>query len=294
MRGGSDERGLLSGSRHRKGGSMGAKVAVMKGRDPYKRTLSGLRALGAVDFSGIRSAFIKVNLAPYSQYRSAEVAALPQVACAVAHYLRANGVERISVGEGAVTVRGYEGFRELGYTEMCEREGIALVDLDQDSMVNVAIPDSQSLHEVGLPETLLKQDMLASVAVMRTHRHSITSLCMKNLMGIVMPAEKRWIIHIPFDKRITDLTMYLTPRLSVVDASNALDRDGFKRVKMDLTLSGTDIVAVDAVGTAIMGFDPLRLDYIKLAQNRGLGTGDLNEIEVVGAPIAEVRRKFII
>jgi len=63
-------------------------------------------------------------------------------------------------------------------------------------------------------------------------------------------------------------------------------------VRMDLVVAGSDIVAVDAVGSAIMGVDPEEVEYIRLAEERGLGIGTLEKIEVLGEPIARVQRKF--
>jgi len=61
-------------------------------------------------------------------------------------------------------------------------------------------------------------------------------------------------------------------------------------------------VAADTVATAAMGFDPaaeppaapfLRADnYLNLAYEFGLGTNRLDEIEVVGASIDDVRYEF--
>jgi hypothetical protein len=42
-------------------------------------------------------------------------------------------------------------------------------------------------------------------------------------------------------------------------------------------------VAIDAVSAKLMGFDPLKdVKYIRLAHERGLGVGDVREIELVG------------
>ena len=41
-------------------------------------------------------------------------------------------------------------------------------------------------------------------------------------------------------------------------------------------------MAVDAVAASMMGFDPLSLKFIRLAHERGLGVGDMRDIEVVG------------
>lgn len=63
-------------------------------------------------------------------------------------------------------------------------------------------------------------------------------------------------------------------------------------VDMGIIISGTDIVAVDAVAESAIGFDNLQIDTTRLAHEQGFGVGDINEIEVVGAPVADVQRKF--
>jgi len=50
----------------------------------------------------------------------------------------------------------------------------------------------------------------------------------------------------------------------------------------NIILAGNDQVAIDAVASKIMGFDPLNIDYIKMAHDRGLGTGDVDQIDIVG------------
>jgi hypothetical protein len=54
----------------------------------------------------------------------------------------------------------------------------------------------------------------------------------------------------------------------------------------NIILSSADCVAVDAVAAKLMGFDPLSIGYIRIAHNDHLGVGDVREIEVVGADIA--------
>ena len=47
-------------------------------------------------------------------------------------------------------------------------------------------------------------------------------------------------------------------------------------------LASADQVAIDAVAAKMMGFDPMSLDYIRLAHEDGLGVGDPRDIEIVG------------
>jgi uncharacterized protein (DUF362 family) len=69
-----------------------------------------------------------------------------------------------------------------------------------------------------------------------------------------------------------------------------------------LLIAGMNCVATDAVGTAIMGFDPMadrgtppfqKCDStLQLAERLGVGTRDLTRIEVVGPPIEKVRYPY--
>ena len=71
---------------------------------------------------------------------------------------------------------------------------------------------------------------------------------------------------------------------------------------MGILLAGKDPVATDAVATATMSFDPtieyptspfLHADnHLNIAHSLGLGTNVLSEINVVGATIDEVKKKF--
>jgi hypothetical protein len=54
----------------------------------------------------------------------------------------------------------------------------------------------------------------------------------------------------------------------------------------NVMLASGDQVAIDAVAAKLMGFDPLRIDYIWLAHEDGLGVGDPRQIEIVGDDVS--------
>ena len=56
----------------------------------------------------------------------------------------------------------------------------------------------------------------------------------------------------------------------------------------NVILASADQVAIDAVAAKMMGFDPLGIEFIRLAHEKGLGCGDMSEIEIVGADISGV------
>ena len=67
---------------------------------------------------------------------------------------------------------------------------------------------------------------------------------------------------------------------------------GGEPVEMDLIVAGADPVAVDAVCTAIMGFNPKNIVHITLAAKRGLGVADLDQIIIEGEALADVAKDF--
>jgi hypothetical protein len=62
----------------------------------------------------------------------------------------------------------------------------------------------------------------------------------------------------------------------------------------NLIIASADPVALDAAALYLMGFDPLDIPYIRMAHESGLGTGDIREIETVGADLKELRFRFTI
>jgi uncharacterized protein (DUF362 family) len=73
-------------------------------------------------------------------------------------------------------------------------------------------------------------------------------------------------------------------------------------VRPGLLIAGTNCVSTDAVGAALMGFDPMADrgtppfetsdSMLRLAEQLGVGTRDLRQIEVVGASMAKAQFRF--
>jgi uncharacterized protein (DUF362 family) len=116
-------------------------------------------------------------------------------------------------------------------------------------------------------------------------------LSLKNMMGAVTP---KGAIHNPLSEKIVDLVSIIKPSVAVIDgiiAGEGHETSG-NPVEMNLVIAGTDPVAVDAVGAAVMGIPPDKVKHLRLAEERGLGTCDLKQIEILGEPIDKVKKKF--
>lgn len=75
-----------------------------------------------------------------------------------------------------------------------------------------------------------------------------------------------------------------------MDGTTAGDGPGprtMRPVVKNVILASADQVAIDAVAARLMGFQPLDIDYIRLAHERGLGVGDMAEIDLVGDDVSD-------
>jgi len=63
-------------------------------------------------------------------------------------------------------------------------------------------------------------------------------------------------------------------------------------VEKDYMLASDDQVAIDAVAAKMMGFNPMDIGYIRLADENGLGNGRPENIEITGEDISKVNFNF--
>jgi uncharacterized protein (DUF362 family) len=119
------------------------------------------------------------------------------------------------------------------------------------------------------------------------------TLGMKNMFGL-LPEKMKGLYHMKgMDKVIVDINTVLKANFTVIDGFVAMEGRGpvhGSPVQMDVIISGTDPVATDATGARIMGFDPAQIEHIKWAHERGLG--NMNNVEVLGEQIDDVKRIF--
>jgi hypothetical protein len=83
--------------------------------------------------------------------------------------------------------------------------------------------------------------------------------------------------------------------MAVVDGTVAGDGAGprcmFPKIK-NYVMCGYDQVAVDAIAAKMMGFDPMKLPYIKMCHDEGLGCGDVDQIEIIGEDASQENWHF--
>jgi len=92
-----------------------------------------------------------------------------------------------------------------------------------------------------------------------------------------------------------EMAKHVAPHLAVIDGFVGMEGNGpvgGDMVNLRLAVASTDFVAADAVAARIMGFDVNQIGYLYYCGLKGLGTGNLEQMEIVGAKLEECVRKF--
>jgi uncharacterized protein (DUF362 family) len=206
---------------------------------------------------------------------------------AVYRYCRARTRAQILIGEGAGSGRTLEVFAALGYTEFAQRAGLRLVDFNEAETVELQNPDALQWPRFHLPRIALEA-FVVSIPVLKDHSFTKTTIALKNMFGLAPGRHyggtwNKAKLHSPStDDSVVDVCLYKKPDLSVVDASVALTGNHLagRKKAVNRILAGFDPVAVDAVGSELLGHDPGWVHYLTSAEGR---LGSMQNIEIVTA-----------
>jgi len=269
------------------------RVAIVKGTRPVETTVKALEMIES-DLDGVLSErkpfLIKPNYIN-SEHPSTGITTDSRVIEGIVKFLRGREIEGIIIGEGSGWGDTFQAFKAAGVDAVAERWDVKLVDLNRDEFIEVEPPTPLALKKVKIAKTALESTII-SVPKLKPHRIATVTLSIKNMMGAL--ASKGSMHRGNLSKNIADLASVLTPSISVVDgiiAGEGHETSG-NPVEMNLVIAGTDPVAVDAVGAAVMGIPPTDVKHLLFAEKKGLGTCNLEEITVLGEPIEKVKRKF--
>jgi uncharacterized protein (DUF362 family) len=148
----------------------------------------------------------------------------------------------------------------------------------------VKIPNGQSLKDAKVHELLLGADVVINVPILKDHGGARLTMSMKNLMGVVW--DRRYWHRNDLHQCIADFATYHKPTLNVLDAYYVMKQNGPRGVSVDdvvqmkSLLISTDMVAIDAAGAKLLGFDPADVRYIGLAEAAKVGRSDLSAMNI--------------
>jgi len=161
---------------------------------------------------------------------------------------------------------------------------------DQKKFVPVKIENAKSLNQFDFYKPALESDCdcYINVPIAKHHLLSKLTLGLKNAMGVI--GGNRGLIHQQnIHHRIADLNLVIKPKLTIMDATRILLRNGptggkLEDVKvLDTLAASADMVAVDAYATTLFGMKPEDIGATVAANQLGLGEIDLGKVKIVEA-----------
>lgn len=116
---------------------------------------------------------------------------------------------------------------------------------------------------------------------------------LKNLFGLI-PTRRKAVYHKKLVLVILDLFKAIGGvDLAVIDATRTYSGPSARRSKeTKVIIAGKDAVAVETVGATLIGPNPEKMPIIQEAAKRGLGEGNIDNIEILGTPIEDLKYRF--
>lgn len=188
---------------------------------------------------------------------------------------------------------------EMGIRDAAEQAGAEVLCLEDAERVTVPVPDGRCIGEIRYPKIMLDADVLIDLPCMKTHGMTLVTLGMKNFQGILDDEQKYYAHRDDFEEKIVDIFRVRKPDLTIIDGLTAMEGNGAGEAglphPMNLFIASADVVAADSVAIACMGIEDIfAVAFNRIADFEGIGNGRLENIEVVGAQIEDVKEPFLL
>ncbi len=256
----------------------------------------------------------------------------PAVLQAVGELFKDAGAGRIIVVEA---IYDRESYTRWGYDDVVNYLGAEFYDINKKApysdFLEVTVPNPLTYRDTLVQNGILHDlDCFISLPKVKRHYGAGVTNAMKNMIGStplsVYQKSGAWRekLHTSADgskannyagykslvRTIVDLNKIRPIHFAVCDAIMTADNgegpwnQGFEPIAYDTLVASKDPVAADAVGTSLMGWDPMAADkdgpfansslpgswagtdnYLRIAEEEGLGYHDLSKIEVIDATV---------
>ena len=219
--------------------------------------------------------------------------------------LKEMGAKTITIGERSGPPDTADVLREKGIFELCRRLDVGLINFEELPLaewVRVSPPHNHWRNGFLVAKPVLDADCIVTTCCLKTHGYGgVFTMSLKLSVGIVHKDNMREL-HTSFlsqRKMIAEINQAYAPSLILLDGIEAfVDKgpmNGPKR-RADVILAGTDRIAIDAVGLAvlkelgsnreIMEKPIFAHEQIARAVELGLGVHSAGEIEIVTDDLA--------
>jgi len=189
------------------------------------------------------------------------------------------GAKRVIVGDNSCDLPP-KAYAASGIPDAVKKLGAEIALVDRSRFKETSIK-GEKVKAIPMFPGILDCDLVINVPIAKHHVLAKATLCMKNYMGVI---ENRKLFHQDIPTCLADITRFMKPQITVLDAMRVLAAHGPKggnladvRVKTTVA-AGVDIVALDALGAELLDFPPSEIGSVVKGQEAGLGKMDYRSL----------------
>ena len=271
--------GPQSGPRPKKGIKGDFDLVLAEGKDPYNNTVKAVEAMGGM------SRFVKpgntVLVKPNMGWdRNPEQAGNtnPEVIAALIDMCYKAGAKKVNLFD--VPCNDEKRVHEnSGIAAAAKARGANVTLVNHWNVAAAHFPYESPMEGWPILRDAIDCDVLINVPILKHHVLTLLTISMKNLMGVC--SGDRGKMHVDIGRKLVDLTDFMSPDLTVIDATRVLMRHGPSGgdladvERMDKIIVATDPTLADAFAATLVDRDPLSIPSIEAAAKRGFGSVDI-------------------
>jgi uncharacterized protein (DUF362 family) len=206
-------------------------------------------------------------------------------------------------------------FEITGYKSICEQTGAKPIYLDEEKTELFTFkgkesieqdPDGYILKKFHLPKTVVKimndreSYTYINLPKLKTHSMAVVTLGIKNQWGFPQHADRGKDHNYNLHSKLVDVYEYIQPDATIIDGIEGTIHGHYPPtafedelvIDFNILIGGTDTVSVDVVGAKIFGLNMDEVPHLKIANERSLGAGNLEKIEVIGMDLSKFNKKY--
>ncbi len=194
---------------------------------------------------------------------------------------------RLAVGERCgITVPTRYALKNAGYYSLKKNvRGLRFEHFDEVSQVEIPLHHPDRLRpSLYTPQPVAQADFFVNCPKFKAHPWTTVTFSMKNYIGIQDDRHRLLDHDHRLNSKVADLQYILQPQFIAIDGIIAGEGRMLtpKPFDLGLVIMGNNQVAFDAVCCHIIGLDPLEVEHIRLAHERGFGPVGLDDITITG------------
>jgi len=187
-------------------------------------------------------------------------------------------------------------YKTCGMYDAAEQAGI---DLNMDTgHERVSFPQGKLLKQIDVIKPIIQADGVFNMCKMKTHLYMHVSGAVKNHFGIIPGLSKVGFHAKLFDKErfadmLLDLSFYVAPRLTIMDAVLAMEGEGPGASgtprHVGLLLASTSDLALDVAAGEIMGLPHDHNPVLMAAKRRAASPYKIEDVNVIGEDLCGLK-----